>query len=212
MSVRVREASDLAGLLSDRARRNGSGNAFLAGISGIDASGKGWLADRLTEELSEKGIRVARITVDAWLSLPEVRFSDTDPGGNFYRNGLRLGEMFQGTVLPLKRGGCVDVSIEALEETATDFERRRIFFEETDLILLEGIFIFARQYRDHFDLRVWVDCPFETAIERAVARSQEGLEREETVTAYERVYFPAQRVHFAEDDPVSAADIIFENG
>ena len=48
-------------------------------------------------------------------------------------------------------------------------------------------------------------------LERAVARAQEHLSPELTVAAYHRIYFPAQRIHFARDTPRSAASVIIDN-
>jgi len=81
----------------------------------------------------------------------------------------------------------------------------------TDAIVLECIFLFKRAYRHHFDLAIWIDCSFETALERAIARGQESLPASETVRAYETIYFPAQRIHFRNDRPRETADLIIDN-
>jgi uridine kinase len=66
-------------------------------------------------------------------------------------------------------------------------------------------------YRDYFDLKVWIDCSFATALQRAIARGQEGLPPRETQHAFETIYFPAQRIHLVRDNPSNAADIVFTN-
>jgi uridine kinase len=66
-------------------------------------------------------------------------------------------------------------------------------------------------YRDHFDLKVWIDCSFATALRRAMARDQEGLPPQEAKRTFETIYFPAQRIHLARDNPRKAADIVFTN-
>lgn len=50
-----------------------------------------------------------------------------------------------------------------------------------------------------------------TALERAIARGQEGLPANETIRAYETIYFPAQQSHFASDNPRATADFIIKN-
>lgn len=183
--------------------------AVLVGISGIDASGKGYVASRISEQFD--GSNVALISVDAWLNLPNIRFDPERPGETFYKNGIRLDEMFRRLVLPLRDDRCVEVSMDHLEETATEFRPHTYRFSDIDIILLEGIFLFKKKYADHFDLKIWIDCPFERALERAISRSQEGLSAEETIKAYESIYFPAQRIHFDIDAPAQAADLILEN-
>ena len=65
--------------------------------------------------------------------------------------------------------------------------------------------------RFRYDFRLWIDCSFETALERAIARSQEGLAPSATIAAYERIYFPAERVHIERDAPRDAADLVYAN-
>lgn len=79
------------------------------------------------------------------------------------------------------------------------------------MVLLEGISIYKRAYRHHFDLAVWIDCTFDTALERALQRAQEGLAPADTIAAYETIYFPAQRLHCERDEPRASADITLPN-
>ena len=51
----------------------------------------------------------------------------------------------------------------------------------------------------------------ETALERALQRGQEGLSPAETIRAHKTIYFPAQRLHFARDNPRAVADMILCN-
>jgi uridine kinase len=76
---------------------------------------------------------------------------------------------------------------------------------------VEGIFLFKPQYRKYFDLTIWIDCSFPTALARAISRAQEGLSPANTIAAYETIYFPAQRIHLAQDEPRDHADLILEN-
>lgn len=192
-------------------RGHDAARALLVAISGIDGAGKGWVADRIVEALRGDGLRVAKINADGWLRLPRHRFSETEPANHFYRYALRFDEMFTDVVLPLRDERSVFAEHDFVSETATDYERRWIAHRDVDVIVLEGIFLLKASYRGHADMTVWVDCSFETALDRAIARSQEGLDAERTIEAYERIYFPAQRIHFERDAPREHAGIIVCN-
>jgi uridine kinase len=79
------------------------------------------------------------------------------------------------------------------------------------IILLEGIYLLKRRFQRLYDLSFWIDCSFERALGRAVFRAQEGLSQDATTEAYRTIYFPAQELHFARDDPRSAASGILDN-
>ena len=185
--------------------------ALLVGLSGIDASGKGYLAERLRGNLEQIGLNVALVGVDGWLNLPRARSSLVDPGLCFYEHGFRLDELFAQLVLPLCANRSLNLEMDYAEQTAHKYRRHRYTFSRVDIVLLEGIFVFKRELRPHFDLACWIGCTFETAMKRAIQPCQEGLTREETIHVYETIYWPAQHIHFQRDRPRESADLIINN-
>jgi uridine kinase len=157
------------------------------------------------------GANAAGINIDGWLNLPHVRFGKKRPEEHFYRSAIRFDEMFERLVLPLKANRTYRVEFDFAEETATSFRRQTYDFRDVDVAVVEGIFLLKIEHRKHFDLSFWVDCTFETAMERALSRRQEALSDEETRRAYETIYFPAQRIHFTRDNPRKAAGAIVRN-
>lgn len=188
-----------------------STTAPLVGISGIDASGKGYTTRQVELALAEKGIRAANINIDGWLSLPTVRFNEETPALTFYEKGIRFDEMFEKLVLPLKRDRKIYLKAPLLHETDTEYYDGIVDFPAVDVILLEGVFLFQPRFLSHFDLKCWVECSFETALQRALQRGQEGLPPAETIAAFNKIYFPAQRIHFERDNPQKVADLIIDN-
>src|ERR1700757_3483486 len=140
-------------------------HALLVGISGIDAAGKGFVTARIAESLEKGGIKLAVINADGWLNLPHVRFHLEDSPNHFYENAIRFDEMFERVILPMRATRNVSVESDFTEETATAFRKHRYEFRNIDIILLEGIFLFKPMYRDDFDLKVWIHCSFEAALE-----------------------------------------------
>lgn len=165
----------------------GDAAAPAVGVSGIDGAGKTWLCGRLREALMERGLRTVALGVDAWRTAPGERFRGPDWGGTFYERAYRWDEA----------------------RAALDLERRSA---RNDLVLFEGIFALANERRSWFDLTIWVDCPFDVALGRALERNQEGRGPEALRDEYERVYWPAQRLHLERDRPDEQAAWVFNNG
>ncbi len=207
---------DLRGFVAEvesARRRLSPRNSLLVAVTGIDGAGKGFVAERLRSALLERGMRAGVIGVDGWLNLPSVRFgsSGRTPGEHFYRHALRFPELFARLVEPLRRARSIRVEADFAEETAQTFRPHVHEYEDLDVILLEGIFLLRRALQPRYDLSLWVDCSFETALERAVARAQEGLAPDETERAYRAIYFPAQELHLLRDRPREAAGAILAN-
>jgi uridine kinase len=140
--------------------------SLLVGISGIDASGKGYITAKLAAALEQRGLRCAVIHADGWLNLPQVRFGGEDKALRFYENAFRFDEMFSRLISHLKAARSIDLIADQIDETATACHEHRFKFEDVDVVLLEGIFLFTRQLRRLYDLTVWIDCSFETALQR----------------------------------------------
>ena len=185
--------------------------SLLVGVSGIDGCGKGYLAAQLQAHLALHGVIPAILNVDGWLNLPQKRFDQSAPAVNFYQNAIRLDQFFSQLVLPLKDRRSIHLVADFVEETASDYRKHTYDYDDVSVVLAEGIFLFKPQYRKYFDLAIWIDCSFPTALARAIDRAQEGLSAANTIAAYDSIYFPAQRIHLAQDKPRENADLILEN-
>jgi uridine kinase len=188
-----------------------SQRALLVAVSGIDGSGKGYVTAKIAAALHAGGARVAAINIDGWLNLPRIRFNPANPAEHFYLHAIRFDALFAELVLPLRDRRTVRVEADFAEETASEYRRQTYDFADVEVIVLEGIFLLKRAFQAYYDLSVWLDCSFETALERALARGQEGLGLEATVAAYRTIYFPAQEIHFARDDPHGSATLVVRN-
>lgn len=200
----------IARILSQRASVPDT-RSRLVGISGIDASGKGYVARQLAARLALHSIVAANINVDGWLNLPDKRFNPGEPAQHFYENAIRFDELFDQLVLPLRNQRSVTLVANFVEATARTFRKHTYSYQNPDVVLVEGIFLFKRNYRKLFDLAIWVDCSFSTALARALERKQEGLPPALTIRAYDIIYFPAQKIHMEKDHPREAADLVFAN-
>jgi uridine kinase len=185
--------------------------SLLVGVSGIDGCGKGYVAAQLQAHLALRGVIPTILNVDGWLNLPQKRFDQSAPAVNFYDNAIRLDQFFTEIVLPLRNRRSIHLVADFVEETASDYRKHTYDYKDVSVVLVEGIFLFKPQYRKYFDLTIWIDCSFPTALARAIDRAQEGLSPANTIAAYDTIYFPAQRIHLTHDKPRENADLIFEN-
>lgn len=185
--------------------------SLLVGISGIDGCGKGYVAGQIEAYLAQRAVASAVINVDGWLNLPGKRFSQSAPAETFYERAIRFDEFFSDLLIPLRDHKSVYWVADFMEETAHQYRKQIYDIKSVGIILVEGIFLFKQAYRSLFDLAIWIECSFPTALARAIERGQEGLTPAKTIAAYETIYFPAQRIHFERDEPQTSADVVLDN-
>ncbi len=75
------------------------------------------------------------------------------------------------------------------------------------IVVVEGVCALHRMFRDDYDVRVWVEAPYELRLARGVARDGEDAR----ATWVER-WMPAEDRYVGRDDPVSCADIVVDGG
>lgn len=210
MPALLESIEDLAArILATPARRAGA--ARLVALSGIDASGKGTVARETAAALRSRGQRVALVGTDDWHTPAGARFAAADRARHFYEHAFDFEEVFSRVVEPVRFHRTLRLTVERPHPFGGRPRRLAYAWDDVDVVLLEGIFLFRRELRPRHDLAVWVDCAFETALERALHRNQEGLSKPELRRDYAEIYFPAQRLHLERDDPRRAADAWFPN-
>jgi len=77
--------------------------------------------------------------------------------------------------------------------------------EPRGLIVVEGVCALHRMFREDYDLRIWVEAPREVRLARGVARDGEAAR-----ATWENVWMPREDRYVAQDDPISAAELIVD--
>lgn len=184
-------------------------------IDGVDASGKTTLADELAPLLVERGYPVIRASIDGFHRPRADRYRrGPDSPEGYYHDAFDYPALRASLLLPLGPGGSrrvrravfdvyADCPLPANEEMAP----------ENAILLLDGVFLLRAELFDLWDLRVFVDVPFEVTLARAAQRDLALFGSEEEVIArYRRRYIPGQRLYLRKAHPRERADVVVENG
>jgi uridine kinase len=94
---------------------------------------------------------------------------------------------------------------------AFDWERQQpapqpVGVEPHGVVIVEGVCALHRDLRDAYDLRLWLDTPRETCLERAIARDGEAARR-----VWEERWIPGEERYIAIDRPQAAADLVVDS-
>ena len=156
-------------------------------------------------------MRVAPIGIDPWQNPQTIRFGGADLGRHFYAHAIRFDALFGELIEPLVEKRSIRLATRGIRTDRDEWDELIYDFQDVDVVLVEGILLFRRALVRRYDLRVWIECSFETALRRALVRNVEALTVESLVQDYERMYHAAQRHHLAMDAPQEAAEIVMWN-
>jgi uridine kinase len=202
---------DLANKIFTYYQQHKSQAVFSIAISGIDASGKGYIAKGIKYLLEEKGLNIALLSIDDWQMPKSISLLQENAAENFYYNSFRWAAFFDSLFLPLQKDKSISLKANLVNIKNDKVYAHEYHFEKIDTILVEGIFLLKKDLQAFFDYKVWIDCSFETGIQRALQRNQEGLSPEQLIYDYQTYYYPAQEFHFKKDRPKAVANYIINN-
>jgi len=78
--------------------------------------------------------------------------------------------------------------------------------------LFDGVFLQRSELAGEWDVRVWVEAPFDVTVPRAVSRDAGQTDRATVIrTKYERRYVPGQLMYIARCRPRDVADVLVDN-
>ncbi|MBZ0307693.1 MAG: uridine kinase [Anaerolineae bacterium] len=158
-------------------------------IDGIDAAGKTTLADALAIRLQERGRSVSRASVDSFQNPPEIRYQrgNLSPEGYFY-------DSFDYEALKTQ----VLIPFHAADPAA--------------ILICDGVFLLLPELIDFWDIKIFIDIRFETALKRALERDAELFgSAEEVIKRYQQRYLPGQKLYLESCQPAVKADLVLDN-
>ena len=207
----ISEIKSLAEKIINRYKDHQQASLFTVAISGIDASGKGYITNKLQEVLETTGYKVANINIDPWQHPIPVRLQEKNAAENVYENIFRWDDFFEQLIFPLQQNKNIHLQTTGIRSDRDIYYSLIYQHTNIDILLIEGILIFKKKYLSYYNYKIWIDCSFETGLQRAIKRNAENLDEERLIHDYHTFYYPAQRLHFEKDNPQLAADLIFNN-
>ncbi len=183
-------------------------------LDGIDASGKTTLADELVRPLQACGREVIRASVDRFHLPQTVRHQrgSLSPEGYFH-DSFDYDVLKADLLEPLGEGGSRRYRTEKFDyRDNTQIESEWQTADEQAVLIVDGVFLQRPEINAYWDLRIWVDVPFEVALERAYTRDVELLGSVHVVRErYEKRYIPGQKLYFAQCQPKASAQLVVDN-
>lgn len=183
---------------------------YVVGVGGMDGSGKSHFAEDLRAYLSQT-FKVSIIHLDDFHNPKAVRHTGANEVENYLHKSINFCMFEERVLLPLTLTGKLFWEA-ALLDLDTDQYSNEVKYDvgPGGIVIIEGVFLFRKPWRQYIDLRIFLRVAAEIAIERGTRRDAERL-GDDVLRRYEMKYVPAQALHFAADDPEGNAEIVIDN-
>ena len=200
-------AGELKSALLDLYNKNESTKAQIIAISGIEGGGKRALSEKVAETLTREGLRVALVHSDDWEAAKSIRFNVMNSPEEYYLNAYRFDEMIEQLILPLKLFSSIKTSVtldDVMNPRTVEYD-----FQNIDIIIIEGVYLFQEAYLDLYDYTCWVVSDYEAAFARLLGQHDVEQSQQALVNLFELLIKPAEQYHISTDHPQINAKSIY---
>lgn len=195
--MRYSSHTKLLNLVEDR-YKNGR---FVLGLDGLSRSGKSTLAKIISKLLNQNKKKVIIFHIDDHIVESKLRY-DTDFEEWYEYYNLQWDVEFLRENLFAKLREEKEVTLPYYKSELDKSDTRTMSIPQECLIIIEGVFLQREQWRNFFDLLVYLDCPREKRYER------ESLETRRKTDKFKFRYWKAEEYYLDKVNPVSVADIV----
>ena len=183
-------------------------------IDGRSAAGKSTFAQALKAALVPSGRQVLLAEVDNFHVPGHAARSraGTYTPQTLYDESYDLDAVRRHLIAPLGAGGDRRLRL-ALHDSFHDrpIEGTEVTAAPDAIVIVEGIFLLRPEFRDAWDVAIWIDISFETVMERAAKRDVAWVGDETAVREKYRLrWIPAHQLYEA-TGPRSAAHFVIDN-
>ena len=183
-------------------------------VTGITASGKSTLAKELAQTLARRGRTCIDIAVDDFHNPRSVRHRrGRESAEGYYFDAYNYPLLKKLVLDPLGPGGNLIYQARGFElETDALVEEEPKKANPGNIFLFAASFLLRPELVSYFDYSIYVDTDFEVAQQRGVDRDAARLGSWENAThLYRQRYHAAQRIYFAESNPIRYANALLKN-
>lgn len=188
---------------------------MIIAVDGIDASGKSCFAKKLYETIEAQHKHTILSSIDHFHNPRIERYKKgVDSPIGFYQDSFNLQMLKEKLLNPFKTGETM-VTLKAFDcdlDAPTQTDPVTVF--DDSILIFEGVFVQRAELRNYWDLTIFLDITFETALKRNIDRQVDKDRigsKEEIISRYQTRYQPGQQLYFDEAKPKENSDILIDN-
>lgn len=192
--------------------REGKSKPVRIAINGIEGTGKTVFAKTLTEYLNTQDVKAIHVSIDGFHFNKEVRYRQGRNSAKGYYEDSYDEMAFVEKVLKSSQSEIPAIT-KAIHDLETDeyLSLEATAIDNDTVLVTDGAYLFKPNYREHWDLKIYLKTSFAIAMSRGIERDQASLGGfDQTKEKYEKRYHQASRIYIKENEPEEIADMVID--
>src|SRR5690625_1744897 len=169
---------------------------FLVGIDGLGGSGKTTLIKNVKQELMNHDCNVVTFNLDDYIVEKNKRY-DTgyEEWYEYYYLQWDVRRLRKNMFEALHKN-CSILQLPFYDKRKDCISTKQYTIVSDQIVLLEGIFLQRREWKDFYDFVIFLDCPRDLRLQRVMNRDSYIGDYQAILNKYQTRYFPGEEHYF----------------
>ncbi|MUK90754.1 AAA family ATPase [Ornithinibacillus sp. L9] len=178
------------------------GEGYVVGIDGLSRSGKTTFVTQLKKELEAKELQVFVFHIDDYIVEKSRRYHTSyDEWYEYYYLQWDVHQLENDLFCNLKLS--TELQLSTYDQHNDTHKQELIKLPKSCVLIIEGVFLQRKEWRDYFDYVIYLDCPREQRFIRESKETQRDLEK------FRNRYWKAEDHYLETEDPMKQANLVF---
>ncbi|PGT79768.1 MULTISPECIES: kinase [Bacillaceae] len=180
------------------------GKKVVLGIDGLSRSGKTTIVRNIEQHIQEKGIFSCVLHIDDYIVERERRYSTgNEEWYEYYNLQWDVEWLKENLFKRLKESN--ELKLLTYDYNSDSQNLYSVMIPDTCLIIIEGVFLQRKEWRNYFDFMIFLNCVREERFKRESVDTQNNIEK------FEKRYWKAEDYYMKTVSPIEQADLVIQN-
>ncbi|WP_377892232.1 kinase [Alkalihalobacillus sp. R86527] len=176
----------------------------IIGIDGLSRSGKTTFVNKMRHEVNRIDREILVLHLDDYIVARKERYNTSNEDWYEYY-ALQWDIHYLRDQLFKKVRVASTLRLQRYDEQSDSHTLEEISIHDAAVIVIEGVFLQRKEWRDYFDYVIYLDCPRRTRFLRESERTQKNL------TKFQDRYWKAEDYYLMEQSPMENADVVINS-
>lgn len=195
-------------ILHQFATRTDKNRPFIVAIDGLSGAGKSTLVKKLEQELSNNNSSVVILHIDDHIEKKHKRYeTGREEWYEYYYLQWDI-KMLTTSLFEGLRNNKKNITLPFYDKSSDTISAKQITVAVDSIILIEGIFLQRKEWREFYDYTIFLDYPRELRYERVLNRDSYIGDKQAILLKYKRRYWLGEEHYLNIENPIKNADIV----